>query len=190
MGQRALETVIDGNRKRQRTQYRKHYQEERAQRVDNQPRRLKEYLQQFPEPVPDGLLDVVRRPVHVHARHRYHLGGRPAEFVQLAVKFLVRSEVRRFRASHQGFVFQPVFLRPVLVHVKGLRFHKLVAAFYHRRQYRVDCPQHECGEEQDAQPQREGTADGFTDKNPLQHEGYLRGADYYANLKQRSGGKA
>ena len=28
------------------------------------------------------------------------------------------------------------------------------------------------------------------DGKPLQHEGYLRGADYYANLKQRSGGKA
>ena len=40
------------------------------------------------------------------------------------------------------------------------------------------------------QGKNSGAADGFTDKNPLQHEGYLRSADYYANLKQRSGGKA
>ena len=40
------------------------------------------------------------------------------------------------------------------------------------------------------QGKNSGAADGFTDKKPLQHEGYLRGADYYANLKQRSGGKA
>lgn len=40
------------------------------------------------------------------------------------------------------------------------------------------------------QGKNSGAADGFTDKKPLQHEGYLRGAAYYANLKQRSGGKA
>ena len=171
-----METVIDGNRKRQRTQYRKHNQEERAQRVYNQPRRLKEHFQQFPEPVPDGLLDIVRRPVHVHTRHSHHVGGRPAQFFQLPVKFLVRCEVSRFGASHQGFIFQSVFLRPVLVHVESLRFHKLVAPFHHWRQHRVDSPQHERGKEHDAQPQRKGAQErvhvyGFGTCERLPHFG-------------------
>ena len=113
---------------------------------------------------------------HVHTRHSHHVRRATSQFFQLPVKFLVRCEVSRFGASHQGFIFQSVFLRPVLVHVESLRFHKLVAPFHHWRQYRVDSPQHERGKKHDTQPQRKGTQErvhvyGFGTCERLPHFG-------------------
>ena len=49
---------------------------------------LEQQFQYLAEEVADAFLHVVHSPVDIHPRHRHHVGGRPAEFLQLLVKLL------------------------------------------------------------------------------------------------------
>ena len=133
------------------SQYRQHHQEERPERVDDKGGSCEHQLQQFAEPVTHALLDVVRRTVHVHARHGDHVRRRPAQLVYLTVELLVRGEIGGFRVAHHRLVFQPVFLFPVLLHVKGLFLQYRVRPLYDYSQNGVHRSQHDGREEEDAQ---------------------------------------
>ena len=88
----------------------------------------------------------------VHARHGDHVRRRPAQLVYLAVELLVRGEIGGFRVAHHRLVFQPVFLFPVLLHVKGLFLQYRVRPLYDYSQNGVHRSQHDGREEEDAQP--------------------------------------
>ena len=82
-----METVPAGDGERNRTEYRKDYQEECPQRVDDQRRRIEQEFQQFPEEILYGPFHVVHRAVHIHPAGFYSV--KRTQLVQPVVKSLL-----------------------------------------------------------------------------------------------------
>ena len=95
--ERALETVPYRQGEGYRTENRQHHEKEGADGVYHEGGGLEQQFEYLAEEVADALLHVVHpRSIYI-PRHRHHVGGRPAEFLQLLVKLLVRPRGRRFR---------------------------------------------------------------------------------------------
>ena len=148
--ERALEAVPHRYGEGYRTEYRQHHEEEGADGVYHEGGGLEQQLQYLAEEVADALLHAVHTTVDIHPRHRHHVGGRPAEFLQLFVKLLVGHKVGGFGVAHHRLVFQFVLLLPVGVHVERFRLQHLRRALHHGREDAVYRAKHHRGEEHDA----------------------------------------
>ena len=157
LGQGCLKAIVHTDGKGYRTQYGKDNQEECPDGVNHKGSRLKEQFQKFPEPVPDGLLDIVGCPIHVHTTHCGNIFGRPSQFVNLFIKCFIRNKVSRFRIAYHRFILQFVLLFPVGVHVESLRFEHMVAALDYWRHHAVNRTQYERGKEHNAEANHKGT---------------------------------
>ena|GEM_PF-2722708 len=155
--ERALEAVPHRYGEGYRTEYRQHHEEEGADGVYHEGGGLEHQFQYLAEEVADALLHLVHPPVDIHPRHRHHVGGRPAQFLQLLVKLLVGHEVGGFGVAHHRLVFQPVLLLPVLVHVQSLRFEQFRRTLHDGREDAVYRAKHHRREEHDAQTDGKGT---------------------------------
>ena len=118
LAERGLETVPAGQGERNRSQYRKHDQEERPQRVDDKGGRVEHEFQQFAEEILNRLLHVIHCPVHIHPAGLYRVHH--PQFVQFVVEGLLVDQIGRLGIALHRLELQPVLLRPVLVHVEGL----------------------------------------------------------------------
>ena len=157
MGQCRLKAIIYTDGKGYRTQYGKDNQEKGSDGVYHKGCRLKEQFQKFPEPIPDGLLDIVGCPIHVHTAHCGNIFGRPSQFVNLFIKCFIRNKVSRFRIAHHRFIFQFVLLFPVGVHIESLRFEHIVTPLDYWRHHAVNRTQYECGEEHNTEANHKRT---------------------------------
>ena len=155
MHHRAVEAVIHRDGECQRPQDGEHDKEERPQRVQYQPHRLKEQFQKTAEGVADGLLDFILAALDGHPRHRLQFRRRPAQVLNLPLVFLVADQIGCFRVPHQCLVFQFLPFLGVLLHVKRLPLQDAVAAGDDGTHDAVDGSQHEGGEEHDARPDAE-----------------------------------
>jgi len=108
-----------------RTEYRQHHEKKGADGVYHEGGGLEHQFQYLAEEIADAFLHVVHPALDVHSRHRYHVAGRPAQFLQLFVKLLVRHKVGGFGVAHHRLVFQFVFLLTVSVHVQRFRLQHL-----------------------------------------------------------------
>ncbi len=154
--ERALEAVPHRYGEGYRTEYRQHHEEKGADGVYHEGGGLEHQFQYLAEEVADALLHLVHPPVDIHPRHRHHVRGRPAQFLQLLVKLLVGHEVGGFGIAHHRLVFQPVFLLPVLVHVQSLRFEQFRRTLHDGREDTVYRAKHHRREEHDAQTDGKG----------------------------------
>ena len=157
LGQGRLKAIVHADGKGYWTQYRQHDKEKGSDGVYHKGSRLKEQFQKFPEPVPDGLLDIVRRPIHIHTAHRGNIFGRPSQFVYLLVERFIRNKVSRFRIAYHRFILQFVLLFPVGVHIESLRFEHIVTPLDNWRHHAVNCTQYKSREEHNAETNHKGT---------------------------------
>ena len=150
-----METVPAGDGERNRTEYRKDYQEECPQRVDDQRRRIEQEFQQFPEEILYGPFHVVHRAVHIHPAGFYSV--KRTQLVQPVVKSLLVDQIGCLGIPFHRLNLQLVLLCPVLVHVKGLRLQYGMGPFHDGREDAVQRTQNECRKEHDTKPQSERT---------------------------------
>ena len=98
--------------------------------------------------------------LHIHARHGHEVTGRPAQFLQLLVKFLVADEVGGFGIPLHGLILQFVLLLTVLLHVQFLTLQHRRHTLHDGRHHCIERTKYHRGEHQYAKPDGKGTEQG------------------------------